>query len=86
MRLTTRTNLAMRILMFCGVNQDKVATKGEIARVCHARETHIAQVVNVLAQKGYLATTRGRGARRRAQGRRAPVLREQGRREAREPS
>ena len=61
MRLTTRTNLAMRALMFCGVNQDKVATKGEIARVCHARETHIAQVVNVLAQKGYLTTTRGRG-------------------------
>ncbi|WP_346914320.1 Rrf2 family transcriptional regulator [uncultured Roseibium sp.] len=61
MRLTTRTNLAMRILMFCGVNQDKVATKGEIARVCHARETHIAQVVNVLAHKGYLATARGRG-------------------------
>lgn len=61
MRLTTRTNLAMRTLMFCGVNPDSVVTKGEIARVCHAKETHIAQVVNLLSQRGYLKTTRGRG-------------------------
>ncbi|GGB49382.1 Rrf2 family transcriptional regulator [Roseibium aquae] len=61
MRLTTRTNLAMRILMFCGVHPDRIATKGEIARACHARESHIAQVVNMLAQRGYLTTTRGRG-------------------------
>jgi len=61
MRLTTRTNLAMRTLMFCGVNPDSVVTKGEIARACHAKETHIAQVVNLLSQKGYLKTTRGRG-------------------------
>ncbi|MBN9673560.1 Rrf2 family transcriptional regulator [Labrenzia aggregata] len=61
MRLTTRTNLAMRTLMFCGVNPDKVVTKGDIARACHAKETHIAQVVHLLSQKGYLKTTRGRG-------------------------
>ncbi|MBO9424159.1 Rrf2 family transcriptional regulator [Labrenzia sp. R4_1] len=61
MRLTTRTNLAMRTLMFCGVHPQKVVTKGEISRACHAKETHIAQVVNLLSQKGYLKTIRGRG-------------------------
>lgn len=61
MRLTTRTNLAMRTLMFCGVHPQKVVTKGEISRACRAKETHIAQVVNLLAQRGYLKTTRGRG-------------------------
>jgi len=61
MRLTTRTNLAMRVLMFCAVHKDQVVKKADIAQACRAKETHIAQVVNLLAQKGYLTTTRGRG-------------------------
>ena len=32
MRLTTRTNLAMRTLMFCAVNPDRVVRKAEIAQ------------------------------------------------------
>ena len=60
MRLTTRTNLAMRVLMFCAVNPEKIVRKHEIADACNASENHLAQVVNTLAQRGFIATQRGR--------------------------
>lgn len=60
MRLTTRTNLAMRTLMFCAVNGDRIVRKHEIAEACNASENHLAQVVNTLAQRGFIETQRGR--------------------------
>lgn len=60
MRLTTRTNLAMRTLMFCAVNPDRYVRKHEIAEACNASENHLAQVVNTLAQLGFIDTQRGR--------------------------
>lgn len=60
MRLTTRTNLAMRALMFCAVNEGKLVRKSEIAQYCGASENHLAQVINLLSQTGYIDTTRGR--------------------------
>ena len=60
MRVTKRTNIAMRILMFCAVNDGRLVTKAEIARACNASENHLAQVINQLAQLGYLHTQRGR--------------------------
>lgn len=61
MRLTTRTNLAMRALMYCGVNPDRRVRKSDIAAACNASENHLAQVVHVLGQRGFLRTLRGRG-------------------------
>ncbi|GAA6209630.1 Rrf2 family transcriptional regulator [Cognatishimia sp. WU-CL00825] len=60
MRITKRTNIAMRILMFCAVHKGRLVTKAEIADVCRSSEHHLAQVVNQLAQLGYLKTLRGR--------------------------
>ncbi|MDX5592873.1 Rrf2 family transcriptional regulator [Pseudovibrio sp. SPO723] len=60
MRLTTRTNLAMRALMFCAVNEGRIVRKSEMAKACNASENHLAQVVNTLSQTGYLQTVRGR--------------------------
>ncbi|TGD45479.1 Rrf2 family transcriptional regulator [Pseudotabrizicola sediminis] len=60
MRLTTRTNLAMRTLMFCAANPDRIVRKREIALACNASENHLAQVIHLLAQTGYLRTVRGR--------------------------
>lgn len=61
MRLTMRTNLAMRVLMFCAVNTGTTVRKHDIAASCNASENHLAQVIHLLAQKGYLRTVRGRG-------------------------
>ena len=60
MRLTTRTNLAMRVLMFCAVNPGRIVRKHEIAEACNASENHLAQVVNTLGQLGFVETLRGR--------------------------
>ncbi|WP_121629548.1 RrF2 family transcriptional regulator [Tropicibacter alexandrii] len=60
MRVTKRTNIAMRVLMYCAGNTGRLVTKHEIAKVCNASENHLAQVINQLAQLGYLHTQRGR--------------------------
>jgi Rrf2 family nitric oxide-sensitive transcriptional repressor len=60
LRVTKRTNIAMRVLMFCGANTGRLVTKSEIAKCCNASENHLAQVINQLAQLGFLHTQRGR--------------------------
>ncbi|NCQ25004.1 MAG: Rrf2 family transcriptional regulator [Rhodobacteraceae bacterium CG17_big_fil_post_rev_8_21_14_2_50_63_15] len=60
MRITKRTNIAIRLLMFCASNPDRLVTKAEIAARCNASESHLAQIINHLAQLGYLNTQRGR--------------------------
>lgn len=61
MRITKRSNIAMRVLMFCAVNDRRLVTKAEVAARCNTSESHLAQIINQLAQLGYLATQRGRG-------------------------
>ena len=60
MRVTKRTNIAIRVLMYCAANSDRLVTKAEIAERCNASENHLAQVINQLAQLGFLHTQRGR--------------------------
>jgi Rrf2 family protein len=60
MRLTIRTNLAMRVLMACAVNEGHMIRRAGIAKAANASENHLAQVVHLLAAGGYIETTRGR--------------------------
>lgn len=60
MRITKRTNIAVRLLMYCAAHQDRLVTKAEIAEVCNISANHLAQVINQLSQLGYLNTHRGR--------------------------
>jgi Rrf2 family transcriptional regulator, nitric oxide-sensitive transcriptional repressor len=60
MRITKRTNIAIRLLMYCAVQKDRLVTKAEIAECCNISENHLAQVINQLSQLGYLETQRGR--------------------------
>ncbi len=60
MRITKRTNIAVRLLMFCAANPDRLVTKAEIAKCCNVSENHLAQVINQLGQLGFLHTQRGR--------------------------
>ncbi|WP_170360231.1 RrF2 family transcriptional regulator [Ruegeria arenilitoris] len=60
MRITKRTNIAVRLLMYCAAHPDRLVTKSEIADVCNISENHLAQVINQLGQLGYLSTQRGR--------------------------
>ena len=61
MRLTIKTNLAMRTLMFCAVNAGRVVRKAEVADGCNASEAHLGVVINQLGQNGFIETIRGRG-------------------------
>lgn len=60
MRITKRTNIAIRLLMFCAANPGRLVTKTEIAERCNTSESHLAQIINRLAQLGFLRTQRGR--------------------------
>ncbi|QGX99245.1 Rrf2 family transcriptional regulator [Roseovarius faecimaris] len=60
MRITKRTNIAMRVLMFCGAHEGVLVTKAMVAEKCNTSESHLAQVIYKLAQLGYLYTQRGR--------------------------
>ncbi|WP_164659507.1 Rrf2 family transcriptional regulator [Tropicibacter sp. Alg240-R139] len=60
MRITKRTNIAVRLLMYCAAHTDRLVTKSEIAEVCNISENHLAQVINQLSQLNFLSTQRGR--------------------------
>ena len=60
MRITKRTNIAIRVLMFCGAHGNSLVTKSMVAERCNTSESHLAQVIYRLAQLGYLYTQRGR--------------------------
>lgn len=60
MRLTTRTNLASRVLMFCAVNEGRRIRTAEIAERCNASLNHLLQVVTHLQMHGFVVTVRGR--------------------------
>ena len=60
MRLTTKTNLAARVLMACAFNRGKTLRTSEIAEVSNASLNHLLQVVNGLQAHGFIETLRGR--------------------------
>jgi len=60
MRLTTKTNLAARVLMACAANDGVTLRSAEIARKCNASPNHLLQVVNALQARGFVETIRGR--------------------------
>lgn len=60
MRLTIRTNLALRALMYCAVHADRLVRTQEIALACNASANHLAQVIHTLGQQGFVRTERGR--------------------------
>lgn len=60
MRLTTKTNLAARVLMACAFNRGKTLRTSEIAQVSNASLNHLLQVVNGLQAYGFIETLRGR--------------------------
>ena len=60
MRLTTRTNLAARVLMACALNAGRTLRTAEIAGVSNASLNHLLQVVNGLQAHGFVETLRGR--------------------------
>lgn len=59
MQLTKFTDLALRVLIYLGMHQERLITIAEIAEAHHVPKNHLMKVVHRLAQQGYLETVRG---------------------------
>lgn len=60
MRLTRYTDFAMRVLLFLGVQPDRVCAVSEIARAYGVSQNHLTKVVHDLGKAGYVRSVRGR--------------------------
>ncbi len=61
MRLSDYTDYTLRVLMYCAVHPDRLATIAELADHHRVSKNHLMKVVNDLGRQGVLETTRGRG-------------------------
>lgn len=59
MKLTSQTNYAIRMLMYCA-SKGSLARVGEIARFYNLPEPFLFKILHSLTQAGYMETVRGR--------------------------
>lgn len=60
MRLTLRTDYAMRVLLYLGARPERLCAISEIASAYRISQNHLMKVVNDLGRAGYIASVRGR--------------------------
>ena len=61
MHLTRYTDYSLRVLIYLGTRQDKLATISEIAAYHDISRNHLMKVVHQLGAHGYIDTLRGKG-------------------------
>ncbi|WP_173931799.1 iron-responsive transcriptional regulator RirA [Chelativorans sp. Marseille-P2723] len=60
MRLTRQTNYAIRILMYCAANNDRLSRIPDIARAYSLSELFLFKILQPLVEAGMVQTVRGR--------------------------
>lgn len=60
MRLSHRTNLAVRMLMYCAVDAGKLSTVTQVADAYSVSALHLFQVLKPIVDAGLIETVRGR--------------------------
>jgi len=61
MRLTMRTDYALRVLIHLALGPERLGSIRSIALSYKISENHLMKVVHGLVQKGFIESTRGRG-------------------------
>jgi Rrf2 family transcriptional regulator, nitric oxide-sensitive transcriptional repressor len=61
MRLSEYTDYTLRVLMYCAAHRGRLVTIAELAEHHGLSKNHLMKVVNDLAHRGLIETTRGRG-------------------------
>lgn len=61
MQLTLYTDYSLRVLLYLGLNPERIATITEIADSYGISRNHLVKVVHNLANQGFIHTARGRG-------------------------
>lgn len=60
MRLTRQTNYAVRILMYCAANKDRLSRIPDIAEAYSLSELFLFKILQPLVENGLIETVRGR--------------------------
>ncbi|MBB3998896.1 iron-responsive transcriptional regulator RirA [Aureimonas pseudogalii] len=60
MRLTRQTNYAIRILMYCAANPDRLSRVGDIAAANNVSELFLFKILQPLVEARFVQTVRGR--------------------------
>lgn len=60
MRLTKQTNYAVRILMYCAANSNRLSRIPEIAAAYGLSETFLFKILKPIADNGFVQSVRGR--------------------------
>lgn len=60
MKLTAFTDFSLRVLMYLGLQEGRLATVSEVAAAFGISEHHLTKVVHFLGKEGLLLTTRGK--------------------------
>lgn len=61
MRLTLKTDYALRTLLFLGRQKGALVSIATVAQAHQISENHLIKVVHALGQKGFIETVRGKG-------------------------
>lgn len=61
MRLTLFSDYSLRLLLYLAAHPDRLVSVAEVSRAYHISQNHLVKIVQLLVDKGFVESVRGRG-------------------------